>query len=42
MDFLREGIKVLAEVVMEMSEKASAGLHEQSSKRFNYRNGYQS
>jgi putative transposase len=41
-DFLREGIKVLAEAVMEMevTRKTGAGLYERSDGRHNYRNGY--
>jgi len=41
-DFLREGVKVLAEAMMEMevSRKTGAGLYERSDERLNYRNGY--
>ena len=41
-DFLREGVKVLAEAVMEMevSRKTGAGLYERRDERHNYRNGY--
>lgn len=41
-DFLREGVKVLAEAVMEMEvgKKTGTGLYERSSERRNYRNGY--
>jgi transposase-like protein len=41
-DFLKEGIKVLAEAIMELevSEKTGAGLYERSEERTNYRNGY--
>ena len=41
-DFLREGVKVLAEAVMEMEvgRKTGTGLYERSSERRNYRNGY--
>ena len=41
-DFLREGVKVLAEAVMEMEvgKKTGAGLYERSDERLNYRNGY--
>ena len=41
-DFLREGVKVLAEAVMELevSHKTGAGLHERKSSRQTYRNGY--
>ncbi len=41
-DFLREGVKVLAEAMMELEvkEKAGAGLYERSEDRATYRNGY--
>ncbi len=41
-DFLREGIKTLAEAIMELevSEKTGAGLYERSAERVAYRNGY--
>ena len=41
-DFLREGVKVLAEAVMEMEvgKKTGADLYERSDERYNYRNGY--
>ena len=41
-DFLREGVKVLAESIMELEvkEKAGAGLYERSQDRVTYRNGY--
>ena len=41
-DFLREGIKRLAEAIMELevSEKTGAGLYERSAERVAYRNGY--
>jgi len=42
MDFLREGIKVLAEAIMEFEvvEKAGAERYERTGKRTTYRNGY--
>ena len=41
-DFLREGVKTLAEAVMELEvkDKAGAGLYERSEDRVTYRNGY--
>lgn len=41
-DFLREGLKVLAQAIMEMevSAKAGAERHERTAKRTTYRNGY--
>lgn len=42
MDFLREGVKVMAEAIMELevTEKTGAGRYEHKSARTNYRNGY--
>jgi putative transposase len=42
MDFLREGLKVLAEAIMELevSAKAGAERYERSAERTTYRNGY--
>ena len=42
MDFLRKGVKMLAEAVMELevSQKTGAELHERSPSRSAYRNGY--
>lgn len=42
LDFLREGIKVLAEAIMELevSGKAGAVIHERNPERNTYRNGY--
>lgn len=41
-DFLREGVKALAEAIMELEvkEKAGAALYERSDDRLTYRNGY--
>jgi putative transposase len=41
-DFLREGVKVLAESLMELEvkEKTGAGLYERNEDRVTYRNGY--
>lgn len=41
-DFLREGIKILAQAVMELEvkQKTGAELGEHSSERLTYRNGY--
>jgi putative transposase len=41
-DFLREGVKMLAEAIMELevTEKTGAGLYERSRERTTYRNGY--
>jgi putative transposase len=41
-DFLREGVKTLAESIMEMEvkEKVGAGLYERNGERTTYRNGY--
>lgn len=42
LDFLRQGVKVLTEAIMELelSEKIGAGLYEHSPERTTYRNGY--
>jgi len=41
-DFLREGVKILAEAIMELevSQKTGADLHEHNPARATYRNGY--
>jgi len=41
-DFLREGVKTLAEAIMEteVKEKIGAGLYERNGERTTYRNGY--
>lgn len=41
-DFLREGVKVMAEAIMdlEVSEKVGAGRYERTTARSSYRNGY--
>ena len=41
-DFLREGVRTLAEAIMELEvkEKTGAGLYERSQDRVTYRNGY--
>jgi transposase-like protein len=41
-DFLREGVKILAEAIMELevSQKTGAELHERNPARLTYRNGY--
>lgn len=42
LDFLREGVRVLAEAIMdlEVSEQIGANRNERSAERSNYRNGY--
>jgi len=41
-DFLRQGVKALAEAIMELEvrDKTGADLHERSPERYTYRNGY--